>query len=97
MWIWNSSRTTPPYKDSRGEGVVKIIPDKGPEILKILIKKYLVDKESTLSKFLLSHSKNEIVIEITQKNMSLWLFKTHEGNLVMNDDGCPTCVQKILA
>jgi hypothetical protein len=41
----------PPYKGSRGEGTVKIIPSKGPEILKILIKKYLGDKESTLSKF----------------------------------------------
>ena len=30
-----------------------------------LIKKYLGDKESTLSKFLSSHSKNEIAIEIT--------------------------------
>ena len=59
----------PPYKGSRGEGVVKIIPDKGPEILKILIKKYLGDKESILSKFLLSHSKNEIAIEITPKKI----------------------------
>ena len=59
----------PPYKGSRGEGTVKIIPSKGPEILKILIKKYLGDKESTLSKFLLSHSKNEIAIEITPKKI----------------------------
>jgi len=55
----------PPYKGSRGEGTAKIIPSKGPEILKILIKKYLRDKESILSKFLISHSKNEIAIEIT--------------------------------
>jgi len=55
----------PPYKGSRGEGTAKIIPSKGPEILEILIKKYLGDKESTLSKFLISHSKNEIAIEIT--------------------------------
>ena len=59
----------PPYKGSRGEGIVKIIPSKGPEILKILIKKYLGDKESTLSKFLLSHSKNEIAIAITPKKI----------------------------
>ena len=59
----------PPYKGSRGEGIVKIIPTKGPEILKILIKKYLGDKESTLSKFLISHSKNEIAIEITPKKI----------------------------
>ena len=33
------------------------------------LKKYLGDKESTLSKFLISHSKNEIAIEITQKKI----------------------------
>ena len=38
---------------------------KDPEILKILIKKYLGEKESTLSKFLRVHCKNEIAIEIT--------------------------------
>jgi hypothetical protein len=59
----------PPYKGSRGEGTVKIIPSKGPEILKMLIKKYLGDKESKLSKFLTSHSKNEIAIEITPKKI----------------------------
>jgi hypothetical protein len=59
----------PPYKGSRGEGIVKIIPSKGPEILHILIKKYLGKKESTLSKFLKSHSKNEIAIEITPKKI----------------------------
>ena len=54
----------PPYKGSRGEGIVKIIPSKGPEILNLLIKKYLGEKESTLSKFLRGHSQNEIAIEI---------------------------------
>ena len=59
----------PPYKGSRGEGTVKIIPSKGSEILKMLIKKYLGDKESKLSKFLTSHSKNEIAIEITPRKI----------------------------
>ena len=55
----------PPYKGSRGEGIVKIIPSKGPKILNLLIKKYLGEKESTLSKFLRGHAQNEIAIEIT--------------------------------
>ena len=59
----------PPYKVSRVERTVKIIPSKGSEILKMLIKKYLGDKESTLSKFLTSHSKNEIAIEITPRKI----------------------------
>ncbi len=60
---------SPPYKGSRGEGIAKIIPSKGQEILGILIKKYLGEKESTLSKFLKDHSENEIAIEITPKKI----------------------------
>ena len=59
----------PPYKGSRGEGIAKIIPSKGSEILHILIQKYLGEKESKLSKFLKNHAKNEIAIEITPKKI----------------------------
>ena len=54
----------PPYKGLRGEGEVKILHDKGKEILETLIEKYLGTKESTLSRFLRSNSKNEVAIEI---------------------------------
>ena len=55
----------PPYKGIRGEGTVKILSDKGEEILGILIKKYLGDKESKLSRFLKKNSTNEVAIELT--------------------------------
>ena len=55
----------PPYKGLRGEGKVKILHDKGKEILETLIEKYLGTKESTLSRFLRGNSKNEVAIEIT--------------------------------
>ena len=55
----------PPYKGVRGEGTVKILNNKGQEILDILIEKYLGKKESTLSKFLRKNSKTEVAIEIT--------------------------------
>ena len=54
----------PPYKGLRGEGTVKILHDKGKEVLEILIEKYLGAKESTLSRFLRDNSKNEVAIEI---------------------------------
>jgi len=54
----------PPYKGIRAEGIAHIIQEKGPEILEILIAKYLGQKESTLSKFLKENSKNEVAIEI---------------------------------
>lgn len=54
----------PPYKGVRGEGTVKILNEKGQEILDILIEKYLGKRESTLSKFLRKNSKTEVAIEI---------------------------------
>lgn len=54
----------PPYKGIRAEGTAHIIQEKGPEILEILIDKYLGKKESILSKFLKENSKNEVAIEI---------------------------------
>lgn len=59
----------PPYKGVRGNGIAKILPDKGNEILKILMKKYLGDKESTLSKFLKENSKTEVAIEISPQKI----------------------------
>ncbi|MBT8242826.1 MAG: hypothetical protein HKP34_03835 [Nitrosopumilus sp.] len=55
----------PPYKGARGNGIAKIIPEDGEKILGILMKKYLGDKTSTLSKFLKNNKKTEVAIEIT--------------------------------
>ncbi|QDI89590.1 hypothetical protein Nisw_08690 [Candidatus Nitrosopumilus sp. SW] len=59
----------PPYKGIRGSGSAKIIDEMGEEILKILMKKYLGDKESTLSKILKKNVKNEVAIEITPQQI----------------------------
>ncbi len=55
----------PPYKGTRGSGTAKIIEERGEEILKILMKKYLGDKQSVLSKILEKNVTNEVAIEIT--------------------------------
>ncbi|KEQ57280.1 pyridoxamine 5'-phosphate oxidase-related FMN-binding protein [Marine Group I thaumarchaeote SCGC AAA799-B03] len=59
----------PPYKGVRGNGSAKIIDDMGKNILQLLMKKYLGEKESGLSKFLKNNSHNEVAIEITPKNL----------------------------
>ena len=59
----------PPYKGVRGNGSVKIIDDVGKDILQILMKKYLGEKEYELSKFLKKNSHNEVAIEITPQNL----------------------------
>ena len=59
----------PPYKGVRGNGSAKIIDNMGKDVLEILMKKYLGEKESGLSKFLKKNSHNEIAIEITPQNL----------------------------
>ena len=51
------------------EESVKIIDDVGKDILQILMKKYLGEKEYELSKFLKKNSHNEVAIEITPQNL----------------------------
>lgn len=58
-----------PYKGVRGEGTVKILSEKGQDVLDILIRKYLGKKESMLSKFLGKNSKTEVAIEITPQKI----------------------------
>ena len=41
----------------------------GKDVLQILMKKYLGEKESGLSKFLQRNSHNEVAIEITPQNL----------------------------
>jgi len=55
----------PPYKGTRGDGGVRILENKGRDILNLLIEKYLGGKESVLSKFLKKNSDSEVAIEIT--------------------------------
>lgn len=59
----------PPYKGTRGSGTARIIEEKGEEILKILMMKYLGDKESILSRILKKNVKTEVAIEITPEKI----------------------------
>ncbi len=59
----------PPYKGVRGEGIAKILDQKGSDILRILMEKYLGEKESTLSRFLKNNSQSEVAIEITPQKI----------------------------
>ena len=54
----------PPYKGTRGNGIARVLDDKGEKILSILMEKYLGQKESKLSKYLKKNSKTEVAIEI---------------------------------
>jgi len=52
----------PPYMGARGQGKATLYPKQGEEKLKILIDKYLDEKNLKLSKWLISRAENEVAI-----------------------------------
>lgn len=54
----------PPYRGIRGNGICNIKPKDGKNILSLLIRKYLGQKNPKLEKFLLNNSDKEIALEI---------------------------------
>lgn len=76
-----------PYRGVRGYGKASIVENKGEEILRMLIQKYLTGKETTISslklyKLLLSkeHLQNEVAIEIIPAAMFKWDYKKRMKN-----------------
>jgi hypothetical protein len=68
------STETPPYKGIRGQGLVKLDYKKGGEVLKILLERYEIMKNSKLETFLLSRITDEVAIEITPTKLFSWDF-----------------------
>jgi hypothetical protein len=71
-----------PYRGVRGYGKASIVENKGEEILRMLIEKYLMGKETTISslklyELLLSkeHLQNEVAIEIIPAALFKWDYK----------------------
>ncbi len=62
----------PPYMGARGKGNASINFDKGPFRLKILINRYLDEKNTELSKWLIERSDNEVAIQITPECFYTW-------------------------
>jgi len=73
----------PPYKGVRGQGTVKILEKEGPVILKVLIDKYLGDKESNLSRLLQQNSHSEVAIEITPKKIFHYDYSQRMDGVIM--------------
>ena len=70
-----------PYRGVRGYGKASIVENKGEEILRMLIQKYLTGKETTISsklnELLLSkeHLQNEVAIEVIPAALFKWDYK----------------------
>lgn len=71
---------SPPYKGVRGQGTVTLRDDLGNEILLELIDKYLGNRNTSLAKFLLDQSDNEVCIEINPAKLFKWDYSQRMGS-----------------
>ena len=55
----------PPYKGTRGEGIVRLIQEDREEVLLELIMKYLKNQDSDFARHLMRKASTEMLIEIT--------------------------------
>jgi hypothetical protein len=70
---------TPPYRGVRGKGVAMLHDDRGEEILRVLIERYLGDTDSKLASFLLGRVDQETAIAIEPQTLVSWDYRARMG------------------
>ena len=65
---------TPPYRGVRGQAEARIDVARGPEILELLIARYLGDDRSDFARWLLSRAESEVAIALEPRSMLSWDF-----------------------
>lgn len=61
-----------PYKGVRGQATARLVPERGEEILRRLIVRYLDDPGSGLARRLLERVDTEVAIELTPVSLFSW-------------------------
>jgi hypothetical protein len=74
------SLETPPYRGVRGPGVATLHEDRGEEILRVLIDRYLGDSSSRLAGLLLARVEHETAIAIEPRKLVSWDFRARMGD-----------------
>ena len=70
----------PPYRGVRGRGEAVLVPEKGEVILEGLVDRYINDRDSDFSKWLLSRKQSEMAICIKTARLTSWDFSTRMSN-----------------
>lgn len=70
----------PPYRGIRGNGICTIKPKDGKNILSLLIRKYLGQKNPKLEKSLLNNSDKEVALEIVPNQVFHYDYTSRMGN-----------------
>jgi hypothetical protein len=68
------ARDAPPYRGVRGQARCSFHPERGGEILRVLLQRYLGNLETRLARWLLSREADEVAIRIAPVRLSSWDF-----------------------
>jgi nitroimidazol reductase NimA-like FMN-containing flavoprotein (pyridoxamine 5'-phosphate oxidase superfamily) len=71
---------SPPYCGVRGQGLATLHDDRGEEILRVLIDRYLGDSTSRLARFLLARVEHETAIAIEPQTLVSWDYQERMGD-----------------
>ena len=62
----------PPYRGVRGQANASLHPDRGAEVLDLLLDRYKVHRKSRLGRFLLGRAQREIALKIEPTRLLTW-------------------------
>ncbi len=65
---------TPPYRGVRGQARAEIVPERGEEILRKLVARYLDEPEGAFAQWLLDRASSEVAIAISPDRIRSWDF-----------------------
>jgi nitroimidazol reductase NimA-like FMN-containing flavoprotein (pyridoxamine 5'-phosphate oxidase superfamily) len=74
------ARDTSPYRGVRGQALAELREERGEEILRLLIDRYLEDPNSRLARWLLSRVRHETAIAIEPLTLLSWDFRERMGD-----------------
>jgi hypothetical protein len=74
------ARETPLYRGVRGQALAELRDERGEEILRLLIDRYLEDPTSQLARWLLSRVRHETAIAIEALTLVSWDYRERMGN-----------------
>ena len=69
----------PPYMGVRGQATVSLSAERGPEVLLSLIDRYLGDRESSLARWLIARSSDEVAIRLSPRWLTSWDYSGRMG------------------
>jgi nitroimidazol reductase NimA-like FMN-containing flavoprotein (pyridoxamine 5'-phosphate oxidase superfamily) len=70
---------TPPYRGVRGKAIARLHDERGEEVLRALLDRYVSGTDSKLARFLLSRVEQETAVAIEPQTLVSWDFRERMG------------------